>query len=54
MSGCFLCGSEKVKLIHKGVRDNPSIDVLKCEKCGLVRLSKFGSPSIIAHNQREV
>ena len=41
MSNCFLCGSEKVKLIHKGVRDNPSINVIKCENCGLVRLSKF-------------
>ena len=41
MSNCFLCGSEKADIIHRGVRDNPEINVLKCKNCGLVRLSKF-------------
>ena len=41
MDYCFLCGSKKSHIIHKGVRGNPSIDVLKCESCGLVRLSEF-------------
>ena len=38
---CFLCGSNKFHIIHKGVRDNPSLDVLKCDACGLVRLSEI-------------
>lgn len=42
MSGkCFLCGSSTFRIIHKGTRDCPDIDVLKCDDCGLVRLSKF-------------
>ena len=41
MSSCFLCGSKKSKIIHNGVRGDPSIDVIKCENCGLIRLSKF-------------
>lgn len=45
MSKCFLCGAEENIVIHKGVRDNPNIDVLKCCDCGLVRLSKFISNS---------
>ena len=36
---CRLCDSDNVKIIHKGVRDNTSIDVLKCQSCGLVFLS---------------
>lgn len=38
---CYLCGKEHIKLLHKGTRDNPSIDVLKCNECGLVFLSSF-------------
>lgn len=38
---CFLCNSDKAHLIHNGVRDNPDINVLKCDNCGLVRLDKF-------------
>lgn len=38
---CFLCGSEKYRVIHRGVRGTPDIDVLKCDGCGLVRLSEF-------------
>ena len=38
-SECFLCGSRSSRIIHNGTRDNPSIDVLKCCNCGLVRLS---------------
>lgn len=36
---CRLCDSDNVKIIHKGVRDNHSIDVMKCQSCGLVFLS---------------
>lgn len=36
---CFLCDSEDYTVLHYGVRDNESINVLKCNKCGLVRLS---------------
>ncbi len=38
---CYLCGSHENKIIHRGVRGNKKIDVLKCIKCGLVRLSEF-------------
>ena len=38
---CYLCGSENYKIIHNGVRGNADIDVLKCCKCGLVRLNEF-------------
>lgn len=38
---CYLCGSGQLTLRHKGVRDNPSIDVLMCTDCGLVFLSSF-------------
>ena len=41
MSNCFLCNSGSTHIIHKGVRDNPGINVLKCDNCGLVRLDKF-------------
>lgn len=41
MTRCYLCGSEQSRIIHVGVRDNPSINVLKCENCGLVRLNSF-------------
>ncbi len=40
---CYLCGSKKYSMIHKGVRGNDSINVLKCSECGLVRLSDFPS-----------
>ena len=41
MSKCYLCGSDNSRIIHKGVRDNPGINVLKCDDCGLVRLDTF-------------
>lgn len=40
-SRCGLCGSKQAKIIHHGTRDIQDIDVLKCEECGLVRLSTF-------------
>lgn len=38
---CYLCNSDKLEKIHSKVRDNPSIDVLKCKTCSLVCLSTF-------------
>ena len=38
---CYLCGSNEHILIHKGVRGDQNTNVLKCSKCGLVRLDKF-------------
>lgn len=38
---CKSCGSEHVIEIKKGVRDDVSINVLKCKKCGLEFLSDF-------------
>lgn len=42
---CYLCGSDKYKLINKGVRDNSTIDVLECNNCQLIRLSSFSGIS---------
>ena len=36
---CYNCQSTSSKIIHNGVRDNDSLDVLQCENCGLVFLS---------------
>lgn len=32
---CKLCGSKDVIMIHKGTRDNPNINVYRCQKCTL-------------------
>lgn len=40
---CPLCSSRNVSLIHKGVRDNPDIDVYACENCSIKFLSKFNN-----------
>lgn len=37
---CYLCSSNQCALIHKGTRDKPEINVLKCANCGLVMLSE--------------
>ena len=38
---CFLCKSDEYITLHKGTRGGHNdIDVLKCAKCGLVRLSE--------------
>lgn len=37
---CAICGREAV-LCHKGVRDNPDIDVYRCQECGTKFLSRF-------------
>ena len=36
---CYLCGSTDYIRLHEGTRDNPDVDVLKCQKCSLVYLS---------------
>ena len=36
---CYNCKKQDIQTIHKGVRDNSSIDVLQCKNCGLVFLS---------------
>lgn len=41
MGNCYLCKSDKSKVRHKGVRDDPGINVLECEDCGLVYLDTF-------------
>lgn len=38
---CMLCGSDENSIIHRGVRGNSDIDVLKCNVCGLVYLNEF-------------
>lgn len=35
---CYLCGSEKSHKREGKVRDNPSINILECDECGLVFL----------------
>ena len=38
---CQLCGNRNIQLLHKGTRDNPNVNVLKCMECGLIFLSTF-------------
>lgn len=41
MDRCKLCKKNDIAVIHKGTRDRNDIDVLKCNHCGLVFLSKI-------------
>lgn len=36
---CYLCGSESHHKRNGRVRDNPELDILECEQCGLVFLA---------------
>lgn len=38
---CPICNCKNIKTIHNGTRDNPNIDVLKCEECEHIFLSTF-------------
>ena len=38
---CYLCSSEEFKIVHNGVRDNPKINVIECQNCGLVSLDQI-------------
>lgn len=38
---CRLCGDSHIEIIHKGTRDRNDIDVMRCQGCGLVFLSKI-------------
>lgn len=41
VSKCRLCESSDIVLEKHGTRDREDVDVLKCETCGLIFLSKF-------------
>lgn len=41
MNMCRLCNGKDITVIHKGTRDRADIDVLRCNACGLVFLSKI-------------
>ncbi|HBF36346.1 MAG TPA: methyltransferase [Firmicutes bacterium] len=41
MNGCYLCGEESFIKKPGRVRDNPKLDILECQSCGLVFLSSF-------------
>ena len=43
MNTCRLCNGNAITLIHKGTRDRSDIDVLRCNDCGLVFLSKIAT-----------
>lgn len=38
---CLVCGSEAFDFFHKGTRDNPDVDVMKCRGCNSFQLSSF-------------
>lgn len=38
---CLICGSESFEIFHKGTRDNPDVDVMKCAGCNSFQLSSF-------------
>lgn len=35
---CLICGKEKFTCVHEGTRDIPTINVMKCQECGMVML----------------
>lgn len=35
---CLICGGDSFECIHKGTRDIPSINVMKCKECSMVQL----------------
>jgi 2-polyprenyl-3-methyl-5-hydroxy-6-metoxy-1,4-benzoquinol methylase len=39
--GCYLCQSDAFHVRTGSVRDNPDLDILECNDCGLVYLSSF-------------
>ena len=39
-------------MIHKGTRDREDIDVVKCQKCGVVFLSKVVTSSSLSRKYR--
>ena len=41
MNVCRLCQGTDIEIIHKGTRDRPDINVLRCNTCGLVFLSQI-------------
>lgn len=43
MNTCRLCNGNAITLIHRGTRDRSDIDVLRCNDCGLVFLSKIAT-----------
>lgn len=43
MNSCRLCKGNDITVIHKGTRDKSDIDVLKCNTCGFVFLSKIAT-----------
>lgn len=43
MKRCRLCHGNDIALIHKGTRDREDIDVMRCNRCGLVFLSKMAA-----------
>lgn len=56
---CYLCGSKKSHKREGKVRDNPSINILECDECGLVFLdTQITSDEFYTqgnmHNQEEV
>ena len=38
---CYLCLSGNLELIKQGTRDNPDVNLLKCNRCGLQQLGSF-------------
>ncbi|MCI8274514.1 MAG: class I SAM-dependent methyltransferase [Lachnospiraceae bacterium] len=41
MNICRLCNGNDIAVIHRGTRDRADIDVLRCNQCGLVFLSRI-------------
>lgn len=38
---CIICGSEDFECIHKGTRDVPDINVMRCKECSMVQLDCY-------------
>ncbi|WP_243832566.1 hypothetical protein [Campylobacter sp. US33a] len=56
---CYLCGSESHHKREGKVRDNPNIEILECDECGLVFLDTQNTSEEFyvqgnMHNQEEI
>lgn len=50
MFKCILCGDRRHEIVHKGLRDNDFIDVVRCNGCGHVQLNQFPKSDFYKEN----
>ncbi|MEK7857834.1 MAG: class I SAM-dependent methyltransferase [Elusimicrobiota bacterium] len=53
-ASCRLCGHDKAEILQSGVRQGPTVKVLRCRSCGLVRLDPIPSEAELDRFYRDV